>query len=531
MASRDKDAAMDGLLRRGFSNVGRDASSARGEGNGDGKDCPSADLLAAYYEQSLDAAETARCELHFSQCTRCREQLAALVRADESLAAGAGKKPASGWRWFGHQWWLMPLAGTLAFAFAFYFGVLPRMHKEAAPEVAIQKAEPPPPASPASLPPQERAAIRADLEASRARKSAGAPATSRVTKAGTNATPPASTTYLTRPSAAATRVPSAAAATHPARGASTSARMAGAPPPPVPAPSRQAVAGGVAGGVARARVAAEARPAQAQLQTQEQAVGTAPASAPAPRRQAPQQSAQQQPEQQSAQSQAAEAQETTQSGAAQQEAKTARQIPRTEQPPGGPGQSSTKVLAQTESENEPSAQAAPAPAPAPSRTTATGKMATRSLGAAGAKTAVPRNTQNGATSTATMVMAEKRDNTVIQTPDPHDAWRIAEGGFVEHTENGGATWTGVAPAGDAQLTAGSAPAPRTCWLVGRDGIILVTTDAVHWKTVAPPIHADFKDVSATSGRQAVVTTVDGAKFSTRDEGKTWQAVPPDAPAH
>ena len=159
-------------------------------------------------------------------------------------------------------------------------------------------------------------------------------------------------------------------------------------------------------------------------------------------------------------------------------------------------------------------------------------MAARSLAVAAAKTPVTTNTQNGAASTATMVMANKSaDNAIIQTPDPNYAWRIAEGGFVEHTENGGSTWTGVAPAGDAQFTAGSAPAPRTCWLVGRDAIILVTTDAVHWKVVAPPVHADFKDVSAATGRQATVTTIDGAKFSTRDEGKTWQAVPPDAPAH
>jgi hypothetical protein len=71
MAPRDDDKAMDGLLRR---------SLAREQGVS--SPCPEPDILAAYFEQSLDADEMAGHELHFAQCSRCRKQLAAMLRAE-----------------------------------------------------------------------------------------------------------------------------------------------------------------------------------------------------------------------------------------------------------------------------------------------------------------------------------------------------------------------------------------------------------------------------------------------------------------
>ena len=76
MASQDHEKAMDGLLRR---SLARDTAAKA--------DCPDAELLAAYYERSLGADEVAGYDLHFSQCTRCREQLAAMSRADAALVA------------------------------------------------------------------------------------------------------------------------------------------------------------------------------------------------------------------------------------------------------------------------------------------------------------------------------------------------------------------------------------------------------------------------------------------------------------
>ena len=57
MPSQDNENAMDGLLRR---SLARDSAAAG--------DCPDAELLAAYFDQSLGADEAAGYELHFSTC-------------------------------------------------------------------------------------------------------------------------------------------------------------------------------------------------------------------------------------------------------------------------------------------------------------------------------------------------------------------------------------------------------------------------------------------------------------------------------
>jgi hypothetical protein len=98
MASREKDKAIGGLLRRGLS---REA--------GPGDTCPTPDILAAYYERSLAGDERARQELHFSHCGRCREQLAAMARAQEKQKSLQEWARVWDWRW------LAPAAAVLAF--------------------------------------------------------------------------------------------------------------------------------------------------------------------------------------------------------------------------------------------------------------------------------------------------------------------------------------------------------------------------------------------------------------------------------
>ncbi len=85
MALRDDDKVMAGLLRRTLASSPKSgAAPSAGDTSGScGDDCPPADLLAAYYEHLLDEDESARYELHFSQCALCREQLAAMARAEE----------------------------------------------------------------------------------------------------------------------------------------------------------------------------------------------------------------------------------------------------------------------------------------------------------------------------------------------------------------------------------------------------------------------------------------------------------------
>jgi photosystem II stability/assembly factor-like uncharacterized protein len=111
----------------------------------------------------------------------------------------------------------------------------------------------------------------------------------------------------------------------------------------------------------------------------------------------------------------------------------------------------------------------------------------------------------------------------IHSPDPDSRWRL-RGLRVERSADGGRTWTDSRVPGDVPLTAGSSPAPSVCWIVGRRGTVLVTTDGVNWvrRGVSPP--ADLVAVLATGAGSAVVTTVDGRRLSTSDGGITWVPV-------
>jgi hypothetical protein len=101
MAEIDKDEkAMAGLLRNTLAR----ASDAGRRG------CPEPDILAAYYERSLNSTESAHAEGHFANCARCQEELAAMVRAEPP-----GKKDEQAtWNW--HAMWrvLTPLAAAAA---------------------------------------------------------------------------------------------------------------------------------------------------------------------------------------------------------------------------------------------------------------------------------------------------------------------------------------------------------------------------------------------------------------------------------
>jgi len=112
MPSRDQDRDQDkpaaDLLRRSLvSPAGAPASGVDA--------CPDPEILAAYSERSLDTDETARYELHFSQCARCREQLAALVRAGDSATTTKEKRLGRAWIW-DWPWLAWPVTAALVLA-------------------------------------------------------------------------------------------------------------------------------------------------------------------------------------------------------------------------------------------------------------------------------------------------------------------------------------------------------------------------------------------------------------------------------
>ncbi|HZL96665.1 MAG TPA: YCF48-related protein, partial [Vicinamibacterales bacterium] len=67
----------------------------------------------------------------------------------------------------------------------------------------------------------------------------------------------------------------------------------------------------------------------------------------------------------------------------------------------------------------------------------------------------------------------------------------------------------------------AAPSPTTCWIVGRGGVVLLTTDGQKWESLRFPDPTDLSAVRATDARTATVTTIDGREYSTTDGGNTW----------
>jgi hypothetical protein len=132
MASREEDKAIAGLLQKSLAADSRPGANVASPA---GKDCPEPGVLAAYFDRALDAQETARYDLHFSQCSHCRAQLAAMARASEET--GAEKKSASAWSWLRAPAWLLP--ATAAFALLVVVAAI-TLHNHHAAQVANELA-------------------------------------------------------------------------------------------------------------------------------------------------------------------------------------------------------------------------------------------------------------------------------------------------------------------------------------------------------------------------------------------------------
>ena len=72
-----------------------------------------------------------------------------------------------------------------------------------------------------------------------------------------------------------------------------------------------------------------------------------------------------------------------------------------------------------------------------------------------------------------------------------------------------------------QVTAASSPSAAACWIVGRAGTVLRSTDQRTWQRLSFPVTVDLTTVNATDARSATVVTSDGRTFSTIDGGITW----------
>ena len=119
----------------------------------------------------------------------------------------------------------------------------------------------------------------------------------------------------------------------------------------------------------------------------------------------------------------------------------------------------------------------------------------------------------------------------IRSPQADYRWRIVPPAGIQRSVDGGVTWSVVdpVPAKDAAaqrsseivLTSGASPSRDVCWIVGRAGMVLLTTDGATWQRRPIPEAADLSTVRAVDARSATVTTTDGRQFVTADGGVTW----------
>jgi photosystem II stability/assembly factor-like uncharacterized protein len=59
------------------------------------------------------------------------------------------------------------------------------------------------------------------------------------------------------------------------------------------------------------------------------------------------------------------------------------------------------------------------------------------------------------------------------------------------------------------------------WLVGRGGVIYVSSDGANFERVPFVDSSDLLSVVAVNSREATVTTIDGRTLRTTDRGVTW----------
>jgi len=408
--------------------------------------CPEPEILAAYFERSLDSEEKKRYELHLSECARCREQLAAMYRADEP-ALGHATQPhgPSRWAWLWDWRWLAPAAAVLVIAAIWTARrpiSKPASESSAPPLVAMNRpAEPTQAPMPAPRPEQHSNFVSRIPNKTLVAPDAGAAGAVKQSPALTESHPAENDKEL------ASNQPTLATATNALDDLKRKDEQS----------VRRDSAGaeiGVASGATPSRMATPA------------AVAPAPAARAA-----------------------------------------------------GPTQAEGGVIGGLIADQAVAANQSPATKAKPS----------------GSPTGVRTLTQQAQTQTVMqsraleLEAADRRSTAIIiPTPDPKVRWRIAGGGVVELSKDGGTTWQSQqlrSFQANPLITAGNAPTAKICWLVGRDGVILLTRDAEHWVPIPPPLSVDFVGVIAKDNFSATVTAADGRKFSTDDAGDHWNPVP------
>jgi hypothetical protein len=181
----------------------------------------------------------------------------------------------------------------------------------------------------------------------------------------------------------------------------------------------------------------------------------------------------------------------------------------------------------------PPAQAVP-PAPRPNVVPANHAPVSGGLvGPQNQKTKMPNaTTENLQVSTASVAISQSLNDVlpeggvIIMAPVDAYSWRVGPRGKIEHSTDGSRTWMLQKSGVTADLTAGSATSGKVCWVVGKGGTILLTSDrGRHWKELTSPTKEDLAGVNALDEKRASIWTASRTKsFETNDAGVTWTPV-------
>ena len=114
---------------------------------------------------------------------------------------------------------------------------------------------------------------------------------------------------------------------------------------------------------------------------------------------------------------------------------------------------------------------------------------------------------------------------IILAPKGKVRWRLLGAGKIERSSDGGVSWSAQNSGVDVELLEGSAPSEAVCWIVGRGGTILKTSDGGgHWRRVAWPNAGEITGIQAFDAMHAIVYGGTGdipGRFATNDGGATW----------
>jgi Photosynthesis system II assembly factor YCF48/Putative zinc-finger len=167
-------------------------------------------------------------------------------------------------------------------------------------------------------------------------------------------------------------------------------------------------------------------------------------------------------------------------------------------------------------------QRAPAAPPAAVDRAGAADAKLRNEQAAGAPAPPPPAAASAPSSYETATASSRQARVVqIAPPDSPVRWRIGASGMVQRSADAGATWETVATGVAEDLTAAASPSSTVCWIVGRAGTILLSTDGRQFRAIGFPEPVDLAGIEAADNAAATVTTSDGRRFRTSDGGLTW----------